>query len=84
MSGTPVPVGAKTGSAEDPPHEKPHSWFVWFAPYDRPRYACAVVVEHAGHGAEVAGFVARDILFAMFAQTGPTASPTAEDVLDAD
>ncbi|MGI8840306.1 MAG: penicillin-binding protein 2 [Caulobacteraceae bacterium] len=31
-----------------------HAWFVAFAPYDDPRYALAVLVEHGGFGAEAA------------------------------
>ena len=66
MAGLPVTAGAKTGSAEIRKNEPTHSWFVWFAPYEKPKYACAVIVEHGGHGSEVAGFVAREILLAAF------------------
>ncbi len=41
---------------------RPHALFVAFAPTDRPRYACAVVVEHGNAGAAAAAPVARDIM----------------------
>lgn len=39
-----------------------HALFVAYAPYDNPRYAIAVVVEHGGSGGSVAGPIARDVL----------------------
>ncbi len=45
-----------------PRKERDHSLFVGYAPLDRPRYACAVVVEHGGSGSQVAAPMARDIL----------------------
>lgn len=41
---------------------RPHALFIGFAPYDAPRYAVAVVVEHGNAGADVAGPLARDIM----------------------
>jgi penicillin-binding protein 2 len=41
---------------------RPHALFVGYAPYDAPRYAVAVVVEHGNAGALTAGPVARDIM----------------------
>jgi len=41
---------------------RPHALFVCFAPYDAPRYAVAVVVEHGNAGAMAAAPVARDIM----------------------
>jgi penicillin-binding protein 2 len=41
---------------------RPHALFVAFAPYDAPRYAVSVVIEHGNAGAEVAAPVARDIM----------------------
>jgi penicillin-binding protein 2 len=34
--------------------QRDHAWFVAFAPYDDPRYAMSVLVEHGGWGAEAA------------------------------
>jgi penicillin-binding protein 2 len=39
-----------------------HALFICFAPTSQPRYAAAVVVEHGGGGAKVAGPIARDIM----------------------
>jgi penicillin-binding protein 2 len=39
-----------------------HAWFVAFAPYDEPRYALAVLVEHGGWGASAAAPRAREIM----------------------
>jgi penicillin-binding protein 2 len=41
---------------------RPHALFVAYAPYDAPRYALSVVVEHGNAGAAVAGPIARDIM----------------------
>ena len=47
---------------EKPWEERDHALFVGFAPYDEPRYAVAVVVEHGGSGSKAAAPIARDIL----------------------
>jgi penicillin-binding protein 2 len=45
------------------PYEfRPHALFVAYAPYDAPRYALSVVVEHGNAGAAMAGPIARDIM----------------------
>jgi penicillin-binding protein 2 len=49
-------------SAQLPWEFRPHALFVCFAPYDAPRYACAVVIEHGNAGADVAAPLARDIM----------------------
>ncbi|HBK08593.1 MAG TPA: penicillin-binding protein 2 [Acetobacteraceae bacterium] len=41
---------------------RPHALFVAYAPYDAPRYALAVVVEHGNAGAAAAAPMARDIM----------------------
>jgi penicillin-binding protein 2 len=41
---------------------RPHALFVAYAPYDAPRYALSVVVEHGNAGAAAAAPVARDIM----------------------
>ena len=59
---------------EDLPWEKrDHSLFVNYAPYDNPRVAVAVVVEHGGSGSSVAAPIARDIT--LFALTGKVPDP---------
>jgi len=42
--------------------ERDHSWFIAYAPYDDPRYALSVLVEHGGFGAEAAAPRAREIM----------------------
>jgi penicillin-binding protein 2 len=49
-------------SASLPWEFRPHALFVCYAPYDAPRYAVSVVVEHGNAGAEVAAPLARDIM----------------------
>jgi hypothetical protein len=39
-----------------------HALFVGYAPYDAPRYAVSVVVEHGGGGSTAAAPIARDII----------------------
>ncbi|WP_299287162.1 penicillin-binding protein 2 [uncultured Tateyamaria sp.] len=47
---------------EDLPWERrDHALFVNFAPYDNPKYAVAVVVEHGGGGSKAAAPIARDV-----------------------
>jgi len=41
---------------------RPHALFVCYAPYDTPRYAVAVVVEHGNAGAAAAAPLGRDIM----------------------
>jgi penicillin-binding protein 2 len=42
-----------------------HAWFVGYAPIDKPRYACSVIIEHGGGGASAAAPVARDVLLKL-------------------
>ena len=50
-------------SNDDLPWERrDHALFVAFAPYDAPKYAVSVVVEHGGGGSVVAAPIARDII----------------------
>ncbi|MAM94159.1 penicillin-binding protein 2 [Parvibaculum sp.] len=43
--------------------QRDHALFVCFAPYDAPRYAMSVVIEHGGSGSGAAAPVARDIMY---------------------
>jgi penicillin-binding protein 2 len=51
-----------------PWERRDHALFVAFAPYDAPKYAVSVVVEHGGGGSLVAAPIARDII--LRAMTG--------------
>ena len=49
--------------SENMPWEwRPHALFVCYAPYDQPRYAVAVVVEHGNAGSAAAAPLGRDIM----------------------
>jgi penicillin-binding protein 2 len=54
--------GTNFDSAKLPWEFRPHALFVAFAPYDAPRYAVSVVIEHGNAGAAAAAPVARDIM----------------------
>ncbi|MDJ0860471.1 MAG: penicillin-binding protein 2 [Dinoroseobacter sp.] len=58
---------------EDLPwNRRDHALFVGYAPYDRPRYAISVVVEHGGGGSKAAAPIARDVLLqAMYGELPP-------------
>ena len=49
-------------SANLPWEFRPHALFVCYAPYDAPKYAVAVVVEHGNAGAAAAAPLGRDIM----------------------
>ena len=70
---SPWKVAGKTGTAQvigmsqddkgkskvpDLNRHKDHAWFMGYAPYDDPKVAFAIVVEHGGHGGSAAGPVA--------------------------
>ncbi|MDP0928538.1 penicillin-binding protein 2 [Paracoccus onubensis] len=63
-----------------PWERRDHALFVCFAPYEAPRYAVSVVVEHGGGGSAVAAPIARDILLFTLAGGLPplTAVPEAQ------
>jgi penicillin-binding protein 2 len=59
---------------------RPHALFVAFAPYDAPRYALSVVVEHGNAGAGAAAPIARDIMMDVLQRdpAGRTEAPGAK------
>ncbi len=60
---TPEERAAGVTRNEDLPWERrDHALFVGYAPFDNPRYAVSVVVEHGGGGSRAAAPIARDIL----------------------
>ncbi len=60
---TPEERAAGIRRQEDLPwNRRDHALFVSYAPYDAPRVACSVVVEHGGGGSLVAAPIARDIV----------------------
>ena len=67
--GRPVPVGAKTGTAQTGDDRLPVAWMVAMAPATNPRIAVAVVVEDGGQaevsGNALAGPIARAVIEAI-------------------
>lgn len=66
---------------EDLPWDRrDHALFVGYAPFDNPRYAVTVIVEHGGGGSSVAAPIARDIMMrALYGDVPPlSAYPAAE------
>ncbi len=51
-----------TRNEDLPWNRRDHALFVCYAPYDAPRYAVSVVVEHGGGGSAAAAPIARDIM----------------------
>ncbi|MET0294106.1 MAG: penicillin-binding transpeptidase domain-containing protein, partial [Phenylobacterium sp.] len=71
----PIKMAGKTGTAQAYSYgagsratahldwlSRDHAWFVAFAPYDDPRYALCVLIEHGGWGASAAAPRAREIM----------------------
>lgn len=68
-------------SNENLPWERrDHALFVCFAPFDAPKYAVALIMEHGGGGSAVAAPIARDIMLqALVGGTPPlTAYPASQ------
>ena len=63
-----------------PWNRRDHALFVCYAPYEAPKYAVSVVVEHGGGGGAVAGPIGRDILLYALAGGVPplTAYPESQ------
>lgn len=73
---TPAERAAGVTRNEDLPwNRRDHALFVAFAPYDNPRYAISVVVEHGGGGSTAAAPIARDVMLqALYGGTPPLAA----------
>jgi penicillin-binding protein 2 len=68
-TGTAQVVGLNMGNGKGGEWKRrDHGHFICFAPFDKPRYACAVVIEHGG-GSGAAYPVARDVMTYLFDQT---------------
>ena len=99
----PVKMAGKTGTAQSRGYAggtgahgaegawllRDHAWFIAFAPYDDPRYACSVLVEHGGFGATAAAPIAREMMRVALLKdpevrsriVNPTAPPPIPDTL---
>ena len=64
-TGTAQVIGRKKDSQDNEKemaeHLKPHAWFVAYAPYDDPKIAVAVMVEHGEHGSSAAAPIASEL-----------------------
>jgi peptidoglycan glycosyltransferase len=72
-SGAKVPgvsTAGKSGTAELGGSGEPHSWFIGFAPVNRPRIAIAVLVERAGRGGAVAAPIGGNLMERYFEEFG--------------
>lgn len=61
----------RTDQKSLPWERRDHALFVCYMPYERPRYACSVVVEHGISGSAAAATRARDIMRAVAASYQP-------------
>ena len=60
---------------ELPWKERDHALFVGYAPFENPKYAVSVIVDHGGSGSASAAPIARDlILAAQYDSTPPLSS----------
>jgi len=75
-TGTAQVIGMKDSDEINPEDEIPyqyrdHAWFVAFAPYEKPEVSVSVIIEHGGHGGEVAAPIARQVLETYFTYYPP-------------
>lgn len=63
LSGLAVACAGKTGTAQVAGRQS-HGWFAGFFPYEKPKYAICVLLEHGGQGAAACA-VAKGIIEAM-------------------
>ncbi len=59
-----IKVCGKTGTAQNVGRD--HSWFVCFAPMEKPEIALCVMIENGGYGNEIAAPIARQVLWNFF------------------
>ena len=74
---SPYKIAGKTGTAQVIGHESKavrgkntqyHALFIGFAPYDDPKIAISVIVEHGGYGANIAAPVAMKVIDAYLSK----------------
>ena len=66
-----VEMAGKTGTAEygEKQDRKKHGWMILFAPYDKPRYAVAMVVDDAVSGGFTVGPRLRGLMMGIFGKS---------------
>ncbi len=67
-----IEIASKSGTAQttDNGAKSNVSWILSFAPYDHPRYAICIMVQHAGSGGAVAGPLVNLVYRGLFARDG--------------
>jgi penicillin-binding protein 2 len=78
-TGTSQVRSAVVNNKNVPWEQRDHALFVAYAPYDNPRYAVSLIIEHGGGGSAAAGPVARDILLFALADGLPPLSAYPEN-----
>jgi penicillin-binding protein 2 len=73
-----LPSAGKTGTAQNP-HGEHHAWYTAYAPADEPEIAIVVLIEHSGHGGEVAAPIARDFFKEYFRTDVAKQDPAVND-----
>ncbi len=61
-----IQVCGKTGTAQHIESKTPHSWFIGFAPYQKPEIAIAVIVEEGGYGGTAAAKISSQVMSKYF------------------
>ena len=64
-------TAGKTGSAQNPRGDD-HSWFIGFAPFDKPEIAVTILIENGGRASEVAAPIAGQMFAEYFYRGQPT------------
>ncbi len=75
-----IAVAGKTGTAQNS-RGKPDAWFVAFAPFDNPKIALAVMVEHGGYGGAVCAPIARELIKYYMDEHGYKSGPVPQSIL---
>ncbi|MEA3485658.1 MAG: penicillin-binding transpeptidase domain-containing protein, partial [Candidatus Aerophobetes bacterium] len=63
-----VKISGKTGTVEFPGEERPHNWFIGYAPSDNPSVSIVVLVEHREEDISIAAEIAGKILSQWFSE----------------
>lgn len=61
-----IVVAGKTGTAQTPGAKRDNAWFVCYAPFDKPKIALCVLVEHSGFGGTHSAPIARKLVRYFF------------------
>jgi penicillin-binding protein 2 len=64
-TGTAQVIAQKVAGRKLSAHTEDHAWFVAYAPFDNPKIAVAVLVEHGGHGGSAAAPIAKKVIEAF-------------------